>query len=283
MSDPWVLTQVIFVFLFGISIGSFLNVVIFRVPAGKSIVRPPSHCPACGYQLRWYDNIPLVSYLMLGGKCRGCKAGISIQYPLVELVTGALAIACWSMFGLGWALVFYFAFCAALLVVSFIDIPYQIIPNEISLPGIAVGILASFVTGKVTWFDSIIGALIGFSLIALIAFGYYFLTKREGMGMGDAKLLAMIAAFLGWQSIPFVLLAASLQGLAVALIGIGSGYIKKAPPLPDPEDWEGDTPPEETEDVPLRLAAIPFGPFLSLAALEFLFFGSVYMDMLAGL
>ncbi|RJO65269.1 MAG: prepilin peptidase [Myxococcales bacterium] len=268
----------VFVFLFGASIGSFLNVVIFRLPEGKSLVRPPSHCPACGHGIRWYDNIPILSYVLLGGKCRSCRASISLQYPMIELLTAALAIACYQRFGLDASLPLYFAFCAALVAITFIDIPRQIIPDEISLPGVAVGVAASFVAGEVRWTDSVIGAAVGFALIALIAYGYYFLTHREGMGMGDAKLLAMIAAFLGWQSIPFVLFAASVQGLALALFAIGMGWMKKAPPLPDPR--EAAAPPGEAGDVPLRQAAVPFGPFLSLAALEWLFFGPWLMSHL---
>lgn len=275
------LTVGLFVIVFALCIGSFLNVVILRLPdEERSIVNPPSHCPNCGYQLHWYDNIPILSYILLGGKCRGCSDAISIQYPLVELTTAALAMACYVKFGLSWALLFYFFFCAALLAITFIDIPYQIIPNEISLPGILIGIGASFITGQVSWFDSLMGAIIGFSLIAIIAYGYYFLTGREGMGMGDAKLLAMLGAFLGWQSIPFILLAASLQGLAVALFSIGVGWMPKAPPLPDPKDVKPEEDHTVEEEVPLRLAAVPFGPFLSLAALEFLFFGNLILDLI---
>ena len=180
----------------------------------------------------------------------------------------------------------FFIFCTLLLAITFIDIPFQIIPDELSLPFIPIGILFAFLTGSTqgfwydaAWFNNLMGAVIGFSIIALIIYGYYFLTHREGMGMGDAKLLALIGAFLGWQSIPFVLFAGSIQGLLVAIIGITSGRIKKAPPLPDPEDWKDGTPPP-VEEVSLRHAAIPFGPFLSLAALEFLFFGEWFYKAL---
>jgi leader peptidase (prepilin peptidase)/N-methyltransferase len=287
--NDWIITHTtmiaaLFVFLFGAAIGSFLNVVILRLPKHESLVRPPSHCPKCNYKLRWYDNIPILSYLMLGAKCRSCKAPISIQYPLIELISAALAVACYAKFGLGVELVVYFLFCALLIAISFIDIPYQIIPNELSLPGIALGIAASFVT-RVQWFDAVIGAAVGFVMIALIVYGYWFLTKREGMGMGDAKLLAMLAAFLGWQSIPFILLAASIQGLVIALAGIGLGFIKKAPPLPDPDEEPVQPAPDAAtqEETPLRFAAVPFGPFLSLAAIEFLFFGDWYYTFLLSL
>ena len=268
-----------FIFLMGASIGSFLNVVIYRLPANESIVHPRSRCPKCGHQITWYENIPILSYILLGAKCKECKSPISIQYPMIELLTATLALAIYFKFGLSWSLPVYFVFAAALIAVTFIDIPYQIIPNEISLPGIALGFGASFLTHQVTWVDSLVGAAVGFSLIALIAVGYYILTKREGMGMGDAKLLAMIAAFLGWQSIPFILMAASLQGLVIALVAITFGWMRKEAPLPDPEDWENGERPE-AEEVELRLAAVPFGPFLSLAALEFLFFGQIYLEFL---
>jgi len=275
----------VFVFLFGISIGSFLNVVILRLPKKQSLVSPPSHCPRCNYGLRWYDNVPILSYITLGGKCRKCRKPISIQYPLIELLTGVLALACYAHFDLTPAMFVYFIFCAILLTITFIDIPYQIIPNEISLPGILIGIGASFFIPELRWQDSLIGAIIGFLLIFLVAYGYWFLTKREGIGMGDAKLLALLGAFLGWQAIPFLLLGSSLQGLAVFFIGYAFGLIKKQPPLPDPdEEQESATNGEKEgeEELSVRHAAIPFGPFLALSGLEFLFFGKIILDFMTG-
>lgn len=289
---------VLFVLAFGLSIGSFLNVVIWRLPRKQSLVKPRSRCPGCGNAIAGYDNIPVISYLILGGQCRHCKTSISIRYPLIELATGLLAVACFYRFGPQdlladgastalWAFFGYFLFCALLMAITFIDIPFQIIPDSLSLPFIPLGILLAFLAGSTrgawydaAWFNNIMGAVVGFSIIALIVYGYYFLTKREGMGMGDAKLMALIGAFLGWQCIPFVLFAGSVQGLAIALIGIFSGRIKKAPPLPDPEEWVDGVPPVVTEEVALRHAAIPFGPFLSLAALEFLFFGEWFYKAL---
>lgn len=288
MSD-WIVSHTgaitaLFVFAFAASIGSFLNVVILRLPRRESLVRPASHCPRCGYVLRWYDNIPVFSYLSLGGKCRRCKTGISIQYPLVELLTAALGLACYHKFGLSAELGVYFFFCALLVAISFIDIPYQIIPNELSIPGIALGLAASFIT-RLDWTDAFAGALVGFLIVTLLVYGYWFLTKREGMGMGDAKLLALLGAFLGWQAIPFILLAASVQGIVVALLAFGLGWMKKAPPLPDPDDYPDGQVPEHDPDqeVPLRLAAVPFGPFLSLAGIQFLFFGEWYYRFLTTL
>jgi len=279
--EIWNYTQMFFAFLFAASVGSFLNVVILRLPVkGESIVHPPSHCPKCDYKLKWYDNIPIFSYVLLGGKCRKCKLPISMQYPLIELATAALGVLCFMKYGFSLSFFVYFTFCAYLIAITFIDIPYQIIPDELSLSGIVIGITASFFTGQLMWQDSVIGALVGFFLIAIISYGYFFLTKREGMGMGDAKLLAMLGAFLGWQSIPFILLASSIQGLIVALLAIAFGLMKKAPPLPDPDEWENGKKPEQEEEVSLRHAAVPFGPFLAAAALEFLFFGEYYYEFI---
>lgn len=272
--------RILLVLAFGLSIGSFLNVVVYRLPRGLSVVKPRSKCPGCGNMIAWYDNIPVLSYLMLGASCRHCHSPISIRYPLIELATGLLAVACYYRFGFSLALVFYFLFAAALVAITFIDISFQIIPNEISLPAIPLGIACALLTNKVTWFDSVMGAVVGFSLIALIAYGYYFLTHREGIGLGDAKLLAMMGAFLGWPAIPFILLAGSVQGLVVALTAIGMGWMRKAPPLPDPTEWKDGEPPEPGAEVKLRHAAVPFGPFLALAGLEFMFFGGWFYQAL---
>ncbi len=274
-------TIIIFVFLFAVSIGSFLNVVILRVPERQSLVTPPSHCPRCNYRLRWFDNIPLLSYIMLGGKCRKCREPISVQYPLIELMTGVLGLACYMHFGLTPAMVVFFVFCAILLAVTFIDIPYQIIPNGISIPGTIFGVAASFFVPQMNWQDSLIGAVAGFLIIFLTAYGYWFLTKREGIGMGDAKLLALLGAFLGWQAIPFILIASSFQGLLFFFVGLAFGLVKKAPPLPDPD--EGPLPEKtENQEISVRHAAIPFGPFLALSGLEFLFFGRLILDVMTG-
>jgi len=274
-------TILVFVFLFAICIGSFLNVVILRLPERQSLVTPPSHCPKCNYRLRWFDNIPLLSYVMLGGKCRKCREPISVQYPLIELMTGVLGLACYMHFGLTPAMIVFFIFCAILLAVTFIDIPYQIIPNSISIPGIIIGVTASFFVPEMRWQDSVIGAVAGFLIIFLTAYGYWFLTKREGIGMGDAKLLALLGAFLGWQAIPFIMIASSIQGLLFFFLGLAFGLVKKAPPLPDPDEELQPAPPDGQE-ISVRHAAIPFGPFLALSGLEFLFFGRFILDLMTG-
>jgi leader peptidase (prepilin peptidase)/N-methyltransferase len=235
-------------FLFGAVVGSFLNVVILRLPAeGESIVYPASRCPACATPIRWYDNIPILSYLFLRGRCRACRGTISLQYPLVELCMAMLSLALYTKFGLSFEFFFYFLFLAALLVIIFIDIHHQIIPDVISLPGILIGFAGSFVNSELTWQQSGLGILLGGGMLYAVAAGYFLLTRREGMGGGDIKLLGMIGAFLGVQSLLFVVFASSLTGSVVgiaAMLKQGKG---------------GKT-------------RIPYGPFLALGAMLFLFF-----------
>lgn len=239
---------VISAFIFGLLVGSFLNVVILRLPhEDKSIVFPASHCPKCDEPLHWYDNIPLFSFVILAGKCRKCRASISWQYPLVELAMGLLSVALVQKFYLSAAFAIYFVFVAALLAVIVIDYYHQVIPDLISLPGIVVGFGLSFFNPYVTWQDAGIGILAGGGFLYSIALGYYLFTKREGMGGGDIKLLGMIGAFLGWQSLPFVVFGSSLLG---AVVGIGAMIRQKK---------GGRT-------------VIPYGPFLSVAAIIYLFY-----------
>jgi leader peptidase (prepilin peptidase)/N-methyltransferase len=231
----------------GAIVGSFLNVVIARLPANESIIFPASKCPRCQTEIRWYDNIPLVSFILLRAQCRQCQAAISWQYPVVELAMALLSAALFNKFGLSAAFAIYFVFCAALLAVIFIDLQHQIIPDSISLPGIVVGFIAAFFNPLVTWQQAGLGALLGGGALYAVAAGYFLITKRDGMGGGDIKLLAMIGAFLGWQSLPFVIFSSSLLG---SIAGIGAMLKQK---------MGGKT-------------VLPFGPFLSLAALIFLFF-----------
>ena len=236
--------------IFGAVVGSFLNVVILRLPnKGESIAFPASHCPQCKTPLHWYENIPLLSYLFLLGKCGHCKTGISIQYPIVELTMAGLSAALMYSYGLSLEFGCLFLFCAALVVIVVIDIYHQIIPDVISLPGIVAGLLFSFFSSTLTWQDSLIGIALGGGVLYAIALLYFFIRKVDGMGGGDIKLLAMIGAWLGWQSLPFVIFASSFSGTLVGLIAMG--YQKKG----------GHT-------------RIPFGPFLSISALIYVFFSS---------
>ncbi len=234
--------------LFGAVVGSFLNVVILRLPHDdQSIIFPASHCPQCNTSLAWYENIPILSFIVLRGKCRHCRTSISIQYPVVEILMAMLSAGLYYRFGLTVTAAGYFLFCAALLVIIFIDIHHQIIPDVISLPGIIAGFLFSLVSDTVTWQSSLIGLFFGGGVLYAVALSYALLRKIDGMGGGDIKLLAMIGAWLGWQSLPFVILVSSATGSIAGLIAMRSQ--KKG----------GQT-------------RIPFGPFLSLAALLYTFF-----------
>ncbi len=239
----------ILAFILGACIGSFLNVCIYRIPAGVSIVHPGSSCPRCQTMIPFYDNIPIFSYLVLRGKCRTCNLPIALRYPLVELLTGLFAFACSLTFGATVQALVVFIFIATLIVVAFIDIDHRIIPDSISLPGIPIFFLASLAVPTVTWQDSAIGILAGGGSLYAVAWGYQSLTGREGMGGGDIKLLAMIGAMIGWRGILFTLFAASAIGTLVGILTmIRSGKGMKL--------------------------AIPFGPFLALGAVIYLFFGN---------
>ena len=237
-----------FVFTFGAIIGSFLNVCIARLPDGRSVVRPPSHCPKCQSFLAWYENIPILSYLFLAGRCRTCRVRISAIYPAVEVLTGALAVALFMRLGPTLAFAGYFAFAAALVVITFIDLDHQIIPDVISLPGIVIGLAFSLVSPLVTPIDALIGALAGGGTLLAVAWLYHTFRGVEGMGGGDIKLLAMIGAFLGWKSIFVTLFVGSVIGSIIGVIVML---------------YEG-------ADTKL---AIPFGPFLAGGALVYLFWG----------
>jgi leader peptidase (prepilin peptidase)/N-methyltransferase len=238
----------VFVFLFGTAVGSFLNVCIYRLPGSLSIIRPRSMCPSCKTQIAFYDNIPILSYLWLRGRCRRCGATISLRYPVVETTAGLFAVALFTRHGVAPEGFILYAFVAALLVVTFIDLDHQIIPDVITYPGILVGFLSSFVVDHITYKESLMGILLGGGSLFLVASVYYLLTRKEGMGGGDIKLLAMVGAFLGWKAVIFTIFVGSaigtVVGVAVALRTHGG-----------------------------RKMAVPFGPFLSLGALLFLFCG----------
>jgi leader peptidase (prepilin peptidase)/N-methyltransferase len=235
-------------FVFGAVVGSFLNVCICRIPKDESVVSPPSHCPRCDYQIRWYENIPLFSYILLRGNCRGCGTHISLQYPLVELLNGLLTLALFIKFGPTLTFLALFLFCSALVVITFIDLEHQIIPDEISLSGIVIGFVFSFILPWQTWLNSLLGILLGGGSLLLVAYSYQWLTGKEGMGGGDIKLLAMMGAFLGWKSVLFIVFASSLIG---SVVGVTMMLVQK-------------------KDSKL---AIPFGPYLAFGAVLYIFFG----------
>jgi leader peptidase (prepilin peptidase)/N-methyltransferase len=244
-----------FAFIFGVVVGSFLNVCIFRMPAKTSIIKPLSQCPHCHHPIRLYDNIPLISYIVLRGKCRDCGGKISWRYPLVELLTALLSLFLFLKFGLTLIFLIFFIFTAVLIVIAFIDFDHQIIPDVLTIPGIPVFFLLAVFVVKVPWLEALIGLLIGGGVLFAIAFVYELLTKREGMGGGDIKLLAMIGGFLGWKSLIFILLFSSFSGV---IVGITAMIIKK----------------QDTK------YAVPFGPFLSAAAVAYLFWGDTFMRLL---
>jgi leader peptidase (prepilin peptidase) / N-methyltransferase len=231
----------------GLLIGSFLNVAIHRLPRKESLVWPGSHCPACGVALSPMDNIPLLSYLFLGGHCRRCDVPIPARYPIVEAVNGlAYGLIVWY-FGLGWQSVIYAALFSALLVVSYIDFDHQIIPDAITLPGMGLGVLAAVTVLPIGFLDSVLGLLVGGGVLFGLAWISPYLFGKEGMGGGDIKLLAMIGAFLGWKPVVLTMLIGAIVG---ALVGVTL----------------------LTLNVLRRDQYLPFGPFLALGAIVSMFF-----------
>lgn len=238
----------LYVFILGLCIGSFMNVCIYRLPTGRSIVRPASACPACNTPIRAYDNIPLLSYLRLRGKCRRCGARISVRYPLIELLAGLTALAAYFKFGLSFEAGVTFLFAVTLEMIAFIDIDHRIIPDRITLAGIPLFFLAALFIPSVGLVNAALGILAGGGLLLLIAWGYSALTGKEGMGGGDIKLLAMIGAFVGWQGVLFTVFVSSAVGTAVGLVMMLRA--KKGMKM-----------------------ALPFGPFLAVGAVSYVFFG----------
>jgi len=241
-------------FSVGAVVGSFLNVVIARLPDGLSIVYPSSRCPVCQHEIRPYDNIPILSFFILLGRCRDCDSPISFRYPLVELAGSILCAALYWKWGLTPAFGVFFAFCSALLVVFFIDLDHMIIPDVISLNGIGVGLVCStagWIPG-IDWPLSLSGILLGGALLYVPAVIYEKIRGVEGLGGGDIKLLAMIGAFSGPQAVIFVLFLSSLVGTAAALAGLALRGGSSSSP-------------------------IPFGPFLTASAVVYVFAGTRVM------
>lgn len=251
-------------FVIGLPIGSFLNVVIWRLPRGESVILPSSHCPKCNAKIKPCDNIPIISYIVLGGKCRNCKEKIAIKYPVVEFITALSFCLAW-FFGnrsLDFFLLFGIVYSGIGIAITIIDIDHRIIPDELSIGGLVVGLaLSPFVVGNISgllW--SAIGALVGATLIFLIRVLGGIIFKKEAMGFGDVKLMAMIGAFVGWDGVLLTVFLASLFG---AIGGIIAMIISK-----------------ETRKERL----IPFGPFLILGGYISLFWGgsiiAMYLELL---
>lgn len=245
----------IFVGMFGLCMGSFFNVVICRLPKGESVCSPPSHCPSCGRSIKCYDNIPVLSYVLLRGRCRSCGVHISARYLMVELLTGGLFVAVFLQSGLTPQLGVDLLFISLLINIAFIDLDTFLIPDVLSLTGIVLGFLSSFMSIRVSWPESLMGILIGGGALYAVASLYRLLRKQDGMGGGDIKLLAMIGAFIGALGVVFTIVAASLVGTIVGL-----AFMRKS-------------------EKNIAGTMIPFGPFLSLGAVIFYLWGEELLDM----
>jgi len=239
----------IFVLIFGLCVGSFLNVVVARLPAGRSITSPGSACPGCGSAIAWYDNLPVVSYVLLHASCRTCRTKISWRYPVVELACSALFVVAYLQFGLSLRLVAALILLSGLIAITGIDLDYQIIPDVLSIPGIVAGLLWSFTPGGIGWKDSILGVVIGGGVFVVIIVASSLVLGQPGMGVGDVKLGAMLGAFLGWQLALLSILLSVLVGGLLAAVLLASGRKARKDPL-------------------------PFGPFLALGGMISLFWGN---------
>ncbi len=238
----------IYYFLFfwlGAIWGSFGNVVIYRLPLKKSVIHPGSACMSCHRKIKWHDNIPIIGWFILGGRCRNCKAKFSFRYSFVELLTGALFALAYYQFGLSWTLLEVLILVFGLVVISFIDLDHMIIPNKLSYPGIIIGLIGSILNPERVWWDGFVGLLMGGGFFWGVAAIYSLIRKKNGLGGGDIKLLAWIGAVAGWKSIPFVILSSSVLG---SLIGIGLILSRKGG----------------------MQSTIPFGPYIALGALIYL-------------
>ncbi len=239
----------IWVFVIGLSIGSFLNVLIYRLPREKKFVFGRSYCPSCKKPIKFYDNIPVISYLILLGKCRSCKTKISIRYPLVELLNGFAWLFFFYQFGVNYNFLIFSFLSSALIVIFFVDIDFQIIPDSITLPGMVIGLAVSFLPDSIGIISALIGLVVGGGVLYLIAILGDWLFKKESMGGGDIKMTAMLGAFLGWQKVVLIFFGGAVIGLFVSIVlMIVSKNIRTT-------------------------RVIPFGPFLAAAALIAIIYG----------
>ncbi|HLG22700.1 MAG TPA: prepilin peptidase [Candidatus Manganitrophaceae bacterium] len=242
-----------FIFILGLLVGSFINVCVYRLPRKQSIVFPSSHCPSCREKIRPYDNIPLLSFIFLRGRCRSCRAPIPWRYPLVEALHGLGYLLILRQFGFSGAAVIYALFFSSLVAVTFIDLSHQIVPDVITLPGMIFGLIAASTVLPLGPLNSLIGLFLGGALFYLVAVLSVAVLKKDGMGGGDIKLIAMIGAFLGWRG---MLLTIFLGALAGSLVGLFLVLIRGRS----------------------RAEPIPFGPFLSLGAMIALFWGGIILN-----
>ncbi|HEY6104418.1 MAG TPA: prepilin peptidase [Anaeromyxobacteraceae bacterium] len=248
----------------GAAVGSFLNVVVARLPRGESLVRPRSRCPSCRAPIAWYDNVPILSWVLLGGRCRTCRAPVSFRYPLVEALGALAALLAFQRHGLSLPAAAELAFAAVLLALAFIDLDTWLLPNALTWPLLAGGVIAAAAgLGPAPLGASLWGAGLGFAAFAAVAWAGARVFRKEALGFGDVWLLAGIGAWLGARALLPVVLLASLQG---SLVGIALILAGKATPGPGAAPQDAWVPPKN---------AVPFGPFLALGALEWLWLGEV--------
>jgi leader peptidase (prepilin peptidase)/N-methyltransferase len=229
---PYPALEATFVTLLGLFLGSFMNVCIYRLPRGRSPVRPRSGCPKCGHMLAWFENVPVLSYLVLRGKCRSCGTRISPMYPIIESITGAMFLAGYLWYGPSALLLVRLVFGCTMIVLFVIDLQHQILPDVITLPGIIIGFLLSEVAGP-GWLPSLIGIAVGAGSLFAISEVYYRVRHEEGLGMGDVKMLGMIGAFLGWKLVILTLVLSSVAGSIFSLVILTArkGSLKSALPF----------------------------------------------------
>ncbi|MCB0421431.1 MAG: prepilin peptidase [Bdellovibrionales bacterium] len=245
---PWF--DDLLIFVLGALLGSFANVLIYRVPRNEEFVKEPSHCTKCGKPIRWYHNIPILAWFILRGKCASCGERYSFRYPLVEMIMAGLFLAVFMYVGPSWTVFEYLIFTFFLVVVSFIDFDHMILPHIFTLSGIVVGLIGAAINPEREFLSALYGVLLGGGFLWAIAHIYLAFRKEEGMGGGDIKLLAWIGAVLGWKAIPFVILGSSIVGSVVGLlVSFGSKNGLKT--------------------------VIPFGPYLALAAIVYILGGQV--------
>ena len=234
--------------IFGLCVGSFLNVIVVRLPVGKSVVSPGSACPQCGSAIAWYDNLPILSYALLRARCRACRTPISWRYPAVELACGALFALAYLHFGPSPRLAAALVLLSGLIAITGIDFDHQIIPDVLSIPGIVAGLVWSLIPGGIGWMDALLGVLVGGGIFVVIIVVSSLVIGQPGMGVGDAKLGAMLGAFLGWKLVLLSILVSVLVGGLLAAAFLATGRKTRKDPL-------------------------PFGPFLALGGVVSLFWG----------
>jgi leader peptidase (prepilin peptidase)/N-methyltransferase len=247
----------VLIFILGLIVGSFSNVCIYRIPKNESIIYPASHCPKCHSNISPKDNIPLLSYILLKGRCRNCKSKISIQYPIVELLTGLIYLIIYLIYGLSIQTLVYIILSSALIIIAFIDLNEEIVPDVISLPGIVIGFIISFFVPYISFINSALGVLVGGGIILIIGLVGSVIFKKEAMGGGDVKLAAMIGAFLGWR---YIIISLFLGFFIGALAGIFLIVSK----------------------IKSREDAIPFGPFIVLGSFITLLWGEKIISWYIG-